>query len=134
MTSKFLVGEGCWEWSAGRQQGYGRLRLRGQTRRAHVIVYEWLMGPVPGGMVLDHLCRNRACVRPDHLEPVTDRTNILRGFGTGAQFARRTHCVNGHEFTPENTYYCETWGHRARGCRACRAARSRNLRLRRNAG
>lgn len=134
LVSKFVVGDGCWEWNAGCNEGYGWFELRGRNRRAHAVVYEWLIGPVPNGLVLDHLCRNRACVRPDHLEPVTNQTNVLRGVGPAAKFASRTHCIRGHEFTPENTYYCKSWTQGSRGCRACRAARARELRLRRKAG
>ncbi len=62
---------------------------------AHRVAYELAIGPVPDGLVVDHLCFNRACVRPGHLEPVTQQENVMRA---------RTHCRKGHEFTPENTY------------------------------
>ena len=125
LTSKFRVGDGCWEWTAGRSiYGYGRFNLRHHNRLAHAVVYEWLAGPVPEGLVLDHLCRNRGCVRPDHLEAVTNQTNILRGVGVAAQYAGRTHCSHGHEFTPENTGFCEAWGKRARVCLTCRKIRN----------
>jgi hypothetical protein len=72
-------------------------------RRAHRVAFEWLVGPVPKGLVLDHLCRNRGCVNPSHLEPVTQQVNTLRGAGPAARNANKAHCKWGHEFTPENT-------------------------------
>ncbi|WP_448223723.1 HNH endonuclease signature motif containing protein [Gordonia iterans] len=67
------------------------------SNRAHRVSWELKNGPVPEGLVLDHLCRNRACVRPDHMEPVPNRTNVLRGEGVSAAFASRTHCSYGHK-------------------------------------
>lgn len=88
---------GCWLWS-GRVglAGYGLLcERRGDRKvsaRAHSAVYKLLRGPVPDGLVLDHLCRVRCCVNPDHLEPVTIRTNVLRGVGIAAKNAQKTEC------------------------------------------
>lgn len=99
----------CIPWSGkGREKGYGKWwgRRNGQKARshpAHRIAYENAKGPIPEGLQIDHLCRNRACVNPDHLEAVTGRVNVLRGMNPPAQNARKTHCVRGHEFTPENT-------------------------------
>jgi hypothetical protein len=69
----------CWEWTGRTDQGYGRVSIGGRQLRAHRVVYERLVGRVPDGLVLDHLCRNRGCVNPDHLEPVTNEENIRRG-------------------------------------------------------
>jgi hypothetical protein len=77
------------------------------------LVYELLVGPVGADLTLDHLCRNRACVNPDHLEPVTIAVNVLRGESPPARNARKTHCPQGHEYTPDNTYYNQ------KGWRAC---------------
>lgn len=91
----------CWEWSGTLDRdGYGLY----SNRRAHRLAWELLIGPCPLGLVPDHLCRNRACVNPDHLEWVTNRVNVLRGQGSAALRARKTHCPQGHEYTPESTY------------------------------
>ena len=76
-----LVSSGCWEW-VGRtgKDGYGSVGAARNSRLAHRVSYEWWMGDIPDGLEIDHLCRNRACVRPDHLEPVTHMENVRRGW------------------------------------------------------
>lgn len=109
----------CWVWTAAKSTGgYGRVYWQGRLLQAHRVAYELEREPIPEGLEIDHLCRNRACVNPQHMEPVTTRTNLLRGEGVAAMKARRTHCDHGHELTPENVYL---W-HGARWCRTCRAA------------
>jgi hypothetical protein len=93
----------CWEWTSKKWRGYGYWTLRGKNWRVHRYSYTIMVGPIPEGMTIDHLCRNRGCVNPAHLEVVTHRENTLRGTGPSAQNARKTHCKRGHEFTPENT-------------------------------
>jgi hypothetical protein len=97
-----IVDDGCWEWTdSHRSRGYGALKVggkRGQMVDAHLITYRTFVGPVPEGLELDHICRNRACINPDHLEPVTRRMNALRGVSIIAAHARKTHCKYGHEF------------------------------------
>lgn len=106
----------CWEWAGTRgSNGYGLWLLPGRvSAMAHRVAYEEMVGPIPEGLSLDHLCRNRACVNPDHLEPVTVRVNNLRGESPWARNARKTHCLRGHEYTPDNTAM------RKNGTRACR--------------
>jgi hypothetical protein len=108
---------GCWLWTgylAG-GNGYGGITIENRQCLAHRVVYELLVGPIPEGMELDHLCRNRCCVNPDHLEVVTKKENVLRGIGLSAQNARKTHCKNGHIFDEVNTYL---WNGK-RICREC---------------
>lgn len=95
----------CWIWAGSKDRhGYGHLYIRGTgppygPKQAHRIVYEALVGDIPQGMQLDHLCRVPACVNPEHLEPVTQKTNILRGVGLTAQNAKKTHCPHGHAYS-----------------------------------
>lgn len=113
--------DGCWTWTAGvNTHGYGQYWVkRGRLMVAHRMTYLALVGPIPEGLQLDHLCRNRRCVNPAHLELVTSRENTLRGEGVAAACAKKTHCPQGHPYDLENTY----WYRRKRYCRACGRAR-----------
>lgn len=108
----------CWIWS-GRTGywGYGRLGVNYKTIYAHRFAYELLVGEIPEGLVIDHLCRNTACVNPSHLEPVSQGVNTLRGVGPASINSSKTHCVNGHPFDDENTYIRNDG---RRQCRICR--------------
>lgn len=111
--------EGCWLWTAWKSYaGYGLFKLDGKQVKAHRFAYELLVGPIPDGLQLDHLCRIRNCVYPTHLEPVTCRENVLRGEGIAASKSRQTHCIHGHPFDEENTY--QRTGRR--NCRECQRA------------
>jgi hypothetical protein len=125
---KVVQTDTCWLWTGSLSNGYGNIRPRNgePMMRAHRFAYELLVGPIPEGLHLDHLCRVRHCVNPDHLEPVTQRVNTLRGFGACAQHARKTHCEHGHEFTEENTRISD--GERV--CRTCANRRNREYQAR----
>lgn len=118
----------CWEWNGARDPaGYGQLTYRKRSWKAHRWVWTTLVGPIPEGLTIDHLCRNPGCVNPDHLEPVTQQVNTLRGYGMGGRHARKTHCHRGHPFNDENTY---VFPDGRRDCRTCRAASRRRWKQR----
>lgn len=94
---------GCWLWTAAvTTGGYATMVIHGRRITVHRWLYEHYNGPVPTGLELDHKCRVRCCVNPDHLEPVTHTVNVRRGTSPWALNASKTHCVRGHEFVPEN--------------------------------
>lgn len=107
----------CWISSLSGPRGYASIKDGPTKKRMHRVVYEHLIGPIPVGLELDHLCRVRNCVCPFHLEPVPQRTNLMRGFSPTAINARKTHCPNGHSYTEENTY--RPPGRPMRVCRTC---------------
>lgn len=116
----------CWEWTSSRGgEGYGLFRVGGRSgsyRPAHRVAWEMLVGPIGGGLEIDHLCRNHGCVNPDHLEPVTHAENMRRAPWKAAEFQRaKTHCPKGHAYDEENTYINAG----KRRCRACDRERCR---------
>lgn len=131
------VASGCWEWhgSMNRPNGYGQFWIAGRLRLAHRVAYEALVGDVPDGLDLDHLCRTRTCCNPAHLEAVTRRVNIVRGDRAKVSrdaAARITHCLRGHEYTEANTYRKRQGGRQCRTCSTARLrARDEELRRRR---
>lgn len=131
--SRVRKGDGCWEWTGCMwSYGYGMFTFQSVSKMAHRVGYELSVGPIPDGLVLDHLCRNRRCVRPDHLEPVTLAENTLRGESLPALYRLRTHCRNGHPFTSDNLYRDPKYPN-ARLCRTCRTAYAAAYRQRRRA-
>lgn len=94
---------GCWVWVGRRAaNGYGRFWVTGGDVQAHRFAWEAMRTPIPPGLTIDHLCRNKLCVNPDHLRVVDQRTNILASEGLTARNARKTHCKRGHPFAGEN--------------------------------
>lgn len=93
----------CWTWVGSYDwEGYGQSNRKGQVLKAHRMAWLALVGPIPDDLQLDHLCRLRACIRPAHLDPVTQRENILRGIGPSARNARKTLCDSGHPLSDSN--------------------------------
>lgn len=118
--------EQCWLWRGTVDgDGYGRRwdPWARKDRKAHRVAYEEIVGPIPTGLVIDHLCRVRNCVNPAHMEPVTREENIARGLAS----PNKTHCINGHEFNEQNTYRRG----RRRHCRVCNRDAARRLAVRR---
>jgi hypothetical protein len=135
---------GCWLWKGTiLYTGYGQRSLGGGVAKlAHRLAYELSVGPIPRGMKLDHTCHNqdktcpggwscahRRCVNPAHLEVVTQRENVLRGFGIAARNVQKTHCKHGHEFTEENTYKTIVRGNPKRECWTCKRSNRMKYKL-----
>ncbi len=122
----------CHIWTgSANESGYGHLRYEGREQYAHRVAYTVHVGPIPAGKVLDHLCRRPSCINPQHLEPVDQRENVLRGLSPqqiGAFWRAKTHCPQGHPYDETNTYHIPTGG---RGCRECGRARCRRAYWRR---
>lgn len=120
---------GCWLWtSALNRKGYGKFDDETRNLLAHRFSYEMHRGPIPAGLEIDHKCRVRCCVNPDHLEPVTHEENVRRGGCVAALTKHRavqrakTHCPHGHEYDEANTYLTRSG---TRGCRRCHAYHQR---------
>ncbi len=117
---------GCWEWVGNRSRGYGRVSNgKGRYVVAHRYIWEQFNGALPSALELDHLCRNTACVRPDHMEPVTPRVNVLRSNGLAGINARKSHCPKGHRLVA--TSYDPSRRH----CPTCRANRDWSIEYKR---
>lgn len=136
---KVVVGEktGCWNWTAALHPGgygafgFGR-KKDGKMAMvlAHRFAYEHFMGTIPDGLEIDHLCRNRACVNPEHLEAVTRQVNQLRGESVSGAASRRTHCPKGHSYDDANTHVTRDGSRR---CIKCNREASREAQRRRSA-
>ena len=113
--------ETCWLWHPLARHGYGKFWDKGKDIPAHRFAYEYLVGPIPKPLTVDHLCKVRNCVNPAHMELVTLSVNVMRGSGPAATNKKKTHCHMGHPFSEENTYRCKVGRH----CRACDLERRR---------
>ena len=108
---------GCWLWiGAVNHKDYGCLHVNGRTMVAHRFIYTSLIGPIPNGLQLDHLCRVRSCVNPHHLEPVTCRENVMRGQGVAVIHSQKTHCFRGHLLSGDNLVLIRG---QYRNCKVC---------------
>lgn len=119
---------GCWLWTGHiDDKGYGRFQVKGKWRKAHVCAYESRHGPVPEGKEVGHICKLRACVKPEHLKALTHIENIQMGDIGGHKYhSLKTHCPQGHEYSEENTYRKPN-GHRE--CRTCQRYQRRKRAL-----
>ncbi len=130
MLSKFLLKiektETCWIWKTNiNEKGYGRCWYNGSTRQAHRVIYELIRGKIPDNLELDHLCRNHACVNPEHLEPVSHHENVLRG-NVGLLRKSQICCHKGHPLSGDNLYVYKNMRH----CRECTRFNKKQFRLR----
>lgn len=117
--------DNCWVWDGYiSKYGYGRVKVNYKFKHVHRAVYEMLVSPIQDGLVLDHLCRNRACCNPSHLEPVTVKENILRGIGLASINSKKTCCKYGHPYDADNTYILKN----KRYCKICERAKTKRLR------
>lgn len=117
---KYLINKetGCWEWQAGLDgKGYSAFCVRKRMKIGHRISYNIYVGEIPKGLVIDHLCKNIKCVNPAHMEPVTQKDNILRGEAPSSLQAQQTHCLEGHPLFGENLFITKDG---KRVCRQCR--------------
>ena len=118
LATKYIIdASGCWLWTRSLDKdGYGQFYLERKMKKPHRLMYELIVSKIPDGLVIDHLCKVRHCVNPKHLEPVTNKENVLRSDGFAAVNSKKTHCPKNHEYTTENTYLDKS---NMRHCREC---------------
>lgn len=131
-NAKVIRRDGCWGWNGSLSKtGYARIHLSKNNKTfsvlAHRVSYEMSVGPIAEGLTIDHLCRNRSCTNPDHLEVVSQGENTRRGMSPAMILATRECCNHGHEFTPENTKWKKDGEKRYRSCLACDRERQRKF-------
>lgn len=120
---KIVKTEKCWEWVGAKDtRGYGNFKFESKVYKAHRFSYQFHKGPIPKGLVIDHLCRNTSCVNPSHLEAVTHKVNVLRGIGPTSINASKTICKRGHLLNIENVYISAA---NNRSCMICQKIRYR---------
>ena len=119
------IPDGCWQWQGQLDNGYGRFWVDGKSMLSHRVSYQIHIGEIPKSLQIDHLCRNRGCVNPEHLEPVSIATNVLRGIGISAENARKEWCKRGHPLFGINLYLPKGG---ARCCKICAVHRTRKWR------
>lgn len=119
LRNVLMDANGCWVWIGNRTPAnYGRVNAYGRVWKAHRLSYEAFIGPIPGGLTLDHLCRNRPCVNPRHLDPVPPGVNTLRSPYTVPSInSTKTECPDGHPYDEANTYFAPNGSRRCRACR-----------------
>jgi len=116
----------CWNWKLWISPlGYGQISFKDKTELVHRVSFQVFIGKIKKNLEINHICRNRKCINPEHLETVSHRENLLKGDTIAAKNDQKTHCLNGHKFTPENTCINPSG---ERSCRICKNRRQRSYR------
>lgn len=117
LSKRKIDANGCWLWTGTLKRGYGAITFKYKQLAVHRVAFQLFNGPIKDGMSLDHLCCNKRCFNPMHLEQCTRAENIRRYWGPS--YNPKTHCANGHPITEENTYFAPKRP-KTRECRICR--------------